>query len=464
MKLDELQDLRVAVWGLGTEGRAMVRLLSERGIDPVCIDDRSVEGVALGRSGPDPALAPSAPVLVPASVPWDRIDVVIRSPGVSTYRPELLAARSNRVAVTTAMAIWLDDFAGSPVIAVTGTKGKSTTAALASAICRRDGSSVELIGNIGVPVTDTYKRPSADVYVVEVSSYQAAEVSTTPRTAVLTSLAPDHLTWHGSAERYYRDKLRLIDAGPPGRIAVNGASEEALGRTARHPDRTLYGTTGRVVAGDSAWITVDGVPLVDASRLRPPGRHNLWNLCGALTGLLLHSGALPAPATVAAALQDFEGLPSRCAEVGERDGRTFVDDALASNPFATVTSMSAYEGRALTVILGGDDRGVDPADLVDALVGRIPAPSVVVLPPDPERLAGALEVAAGQAGHRRGLRVQTAPDLDVAVSLAVRSTPPGGVVLFSPAAPTPSDEGDYRERSRRFVAAAGFGGATVAKR
>ena len=160
-------------------------------------------------------------MLLPAEVAWSRVDVVVRAPGVSRYRPELAAAEAAGVVVTTAMALWLEDYADAPVVAVTGTKGKSTTAALAAAILAADGLEVALIGNIGVPVLDTYGAPRADAYVVEVSSYQAVDVTRSPGVVVLTSLAPDPLDWHGGVEPYYRDKLRLVEAGrPDGSVAL----------------------------------------------------------------------------------------------------------------------------------------------------------------------------------------------------------------------------------------------------
>jgi UDP-N-acetylmuramoylalanine--D-glutamate ligase len=175
----------------------------------------------------------------------------------------------------------------------------------------------------------------------------------------------------------------------------------------------------------------------------------VWNLCGAVAGVLLLTGAPPSAAAVESAMSSFGGLPSRCAVAGERSGRTYVDDALASNPFASAASVAVFDGRPLTLIVGGADRGVDPGPLIDALAALDPRASVVVLPPDPGRLAGAL---AGVAGA-----VRLASDLTGAVALADDLTPEGGVVLFSPGAPTPEGGGGYSERSREFIAAAGLG-------
>jgi UDP-N-acetylmuramoylalanine--D-glutamate ligase len=435
----------------------MVKLLTERGVAPILIDDRPAADAG-------PAVGPSGGVVPPDRVRWSDVEVVVRSPGVSRYRPELMAAAAGGVVVTTAMAVWLEDFAGAPVVAVTGTKGKSTTAALTAALLRAAGRDVALIGNIGIPVTDTYDRRPADAYVVEVSSYQAADVTVSPGVCVLTSLAPDHLDWHGGEEAYYRDKLRLIDSGPPGALAVNAASQEAVARTEGHPGRILFGPTGRVRVTETG-TTGEGVVVVDdqivirTSDLALPGVHNCWNLCGALAGFLLLEGRAPAPAVASAAVVGFEGLPSRCRMLGERDGLTFVDDALASNPFATEASLAAFPGRELTVILGGADRGVDASGLIRALVDRRPAPRVVVLAPDRQGWIEALSSTTAPRGPGADAGpsqlVEPAADIEQAVKTAVATTPSGGVILFSPAAPTPDDQGGYAERGRRFAVAAG---------
>ena len=420
-------------------------MAAARGVEPVLVDDHPEE--AASRLGADDG-APGR-VVRPGEVAWGDIDVVVRAPGVSRYRPELAAAEAAGVRVTTAMALWLEDFGDAPVVAVTGTKGKSTTAALTAAILEDDGLQVELIGNIGVPVIDTYGRERPDAYVVEVSSYQAADVTTSPGVVVLTSLAPDHLDWHGGTEPYYRDKLRLVEAGPARALAVSAASPEAVRRTASHPNRTLYGPEGRVRVGVDGWLEVDGTRLADAGLLRAPGQHNRWNLCGAVAGALLLTGSAPSSQAVTAAVARFEGLPSRCHTIGERSGRTYVDDALASNPFAAAASIATFAGRPLTVILGGADRGVDPAPLLQALSAHRPSATVVLLATGDDRLAHLLEGAVSGG-------VRPADDLGAAVALAGELTPSGGVVLFSPGAPTPVGGGGYRERSRRFAEAAGL--------
>jgi UDP-N-acetylmuramoylalanine--D-glutamate ligase len=443
VRLESLVSQRVAIWGMGEEGTAFARLLGERGALPVLVDDDPV-GAARRLSAVEatpPVIHPPDPSVLGA------VDVIVRSPGVSRYRPELVEAADGGVVVTTPLAVWLEDFHDAPVLAVTGTKGKSTTATLAARILEHGGARIALVGNIGVPVTDLYGDGDFDAFVVEVSSYQAADVTMSPAVTVLTSLAPDHLDWHGGVEAYYRDKLRLLSAGPPGSLAVNGASAEAVSRTADHPHRILYGDHGRVRA-EAGWISVDGQQLVEHSGLRTPGAHNVANLCGAIAGVLLLTGSPPPPAAVVAVIDGFDGLPSRCQSIGTREGIEFIDDALASNPFATAASVASYGSRPMTLILGGADRGVDFTPVAEAVVTRVPVPHVVVIPPDSERITASLV----RAGRRRGVEVSIAEGADAghAAAMAVMTTPKGGVVLFSPGAPTPEGEGGFRARSRLF--------------
>ncbi|MBV8462323.1 MAG: UDP-N-acetylmuramoyl-L-alanine--D-glutamate ligase [Acidimicrobiales bacterium] len=447
--LEAVSARRVAVCGLGREGLGLLDLLHRRGVTPLLVDDDPGAG-ARAR-----AVLPGAAVRAPSAVDWSGVDVVVRAPGVGRYRPELQAAASSGAAVTTLLALWLHDFADQPVLAVTGTKGKSTTAALAAAILRAQGRRVALVGNIGVPVTETYGVPRAEVYVVEVSSYQAVDVRTTPPVCVLTGLGPDHLDWHGGVEAYYRDKLHLLAAGPDGatgRLAVDACSHEAERRTSGHPDRILYGCAGRVTVGPDGVVTADGRALADTSGWAVAGHHNRVNLCGAVSGIALLDGALPAASDVATAVAGFAGLPSRCEVAGEHDGRTFVDDALASNPTATAASLEVFAGRPLALVAGGADRGVDMSGLA-ARLGRLePPPALVAVGPGGRCLADAV----GQLPGAGRITVTRTASLEEGVEAAVAATPAGGVVLFSPAQPTPAEEGDYRDRSRRFRAAAGL--------
>ena len=316
-----------------------------------------------------------------------------------------------------------------------------------------------LIGNIGVPVTDMYGRDPVDAYVVEVSSYQAAEVTARPRVCVLTSLAPDHLDWHRGEEAYYRDKLRLIEAGPERRHRRQRRKRRG-GSTDRRPSRPDPVRPVRPGPGRRGG-TVDGRRPADGAT-PTPGRSPGSTTRGTC--------AAPSPAPCCSPSKVRRRLPSvaRCRGVrgpavpvpdGRRSGGvTFVDDALASNPFATVASVDAFPDRPLTVILGGADRGVDPGGLVEALADRRPAPRVIVLAPDAQGLAEAFDPRR-PSDRGSGRRSSCVPTSRPAVWRRPHRPRPAGWCCSAPAAPTSAAKGGYSERSRRFAAAAGLTGA-----
>ncbi|HLH47125.1 MAG TPA: Mur ligase family protein, partial [Acidimicrobiales bacterium] len=197
----DLRDRPVGVWGARVEGRASIRKLRSLGAEPrVLVDDGlagPVEGLDVLRSdaGGLDALA--------------GCDVVVKSPGISRYDPAVARLEEAGVAVAGGLGLWLEEVDRSRVICVTGTKGKSTTAAVADHLAAGLGRRCFLGGNIGRPPWDPEATGDYDLWVVEASSYQAADVASSPPVVAVTSLHPDHLDWHGDAERYYSDKLSL---------------------------------------------------------------------------------------------------------------------------------------------------------------------------------------------------------------------------------------------------------------
>ncbi|MPY96117.1 MAG: UDP-N-acetylmuramoyl-L-alanine--D-glutamate ligase [Acidimicrobiia bacterium] len=375
-------------------------------------------------------------------------EVVVKSPGISRHRPDVARLEAGGAVVTGGMAIWLEAMAGTPVVGVTGTKGKSTTAALLHRLLEVAGVPATLAGNIGVPVLSLLgpdvPRPAGRVHVVEVSSYQAADVSCSPSLGVLTSLHPEHLDWHGSLDRYLDDKLNLFAHGSRDdlRVLVGPHVELAEGRLGRLPATVLRPT-----------VAEEGLVLAPGDVLAPSqwplaGRHNLENAALAVAA----AGALGVevaerPHVVREALEGFVPLAHRLTLLGRTDGGLdFVDDTLSTVPQSTVAALAAFGHRAVTVIVGGHDRGVDVGELAAALAGRAEPTAVACVPDTGARVAEAL-----RAGPPSATLATEAADLDAAVAWAVRHTPPGGVVLLSPAAPSYNRYRSHEELSSRFA-------------
>jgi len=440
VRFEDLAGRDVVIWGAGREGRAAYAELGRRGIPATFV----VTG-----DGAVPAdLAPIASVGPRAVERLERADVVIKSPGVPRTAPELAGVRERGVAVTSLTDLWLSDNAAR-VVAVTGTKGKSTTSALIRHLLTSTGIPAALVGNGGTPVTDG-DTADARVAVAEVSSYQAADLSVSPRVAVVTSLFPEHLPWHGGFEQYVRDKLNLVAHGCEV-VVVPDLDGDLAARV-----RTSAGPHTRLVEPGSVGLTVSEAGIdwgaagrIDARDLRVQGRHNLTNVALALAAVTV---GFDVEEAVRAALLDaartFRPLEHRLEPVPSGDGRLWVDDSLATAPEAVVAALETYPSSRVALILGGADRGLSFAPLRDYLAARpADAPvSVVAVGPAGARWVAEAGDATGGAHRAAGFTEALAwigDDLDGCE-----------VVLLSPGAPSFDEFASYEERSAAFRQAA----------
>jgi len=438
MRIADLAGRRVAIWGFGREGHAVIRALrmrlpaqpltlfcSDAEVDAARTFDASLE-IVVGE---------------PDATTLSRFDVVVKSPGISAYKPALLAAQAQGTQFTSGTALWFGENPDARVIAVTGIKGKSTTSALIAHLARALGVRTALAGNIGLPLLELLGQP-ADLWVMELSSFQTGEAGPL-ELGVITSLYEEHLDWHGSRERYVADKLKLADATRT--LLVNGLQPGLLERTAAHPHRLLFGTPEGWHVRDGA-IRRGGQAVFDIATLAAPGLHNALNACAALAALeAIGMDALAA----APALAHFRPLPHRLQPLGERDRWHWVNDSISTTPLATLAALESLHGRAVTVLVGGHDRGLDWTPFVDAMRST-PPNAIVCMGSNGARIEAALRSA------EIACPIMRVADLAGAVAEAKTHTPHGGVILLSPGAPSFDQFKDYAERGRRFAALAGF--------
>lgn len=429
MRFSDLAGRRVVVWGHGREGASVTAHLRGSGVAvTVAEPDRStgpLAEAAYGAAGRDALLG---------------AEVVVKSPGVPVTHAVYAELTAAGIPVTSLTDLWVSDNADR-VVAVTGTKGKSTTASLLHHLLRAAGIDSSLRGNIGTSVLTEPDPPSA-VVVMELSSYQAQSLTRSPRVVAVTSLFPEHLTWHGSLEDYYRDKLNAV-AHDPEVVVVPGDAPEVVRRVRAHlsPGARLLLTAPDSVcvddAGDVVWA--DGT-RVAASDLPLPGRHHAGNIALALrlAGLFDVS-----PADLVAALRTFAPLPHRMEPVPSGDGRRWIDDSLATAPEAVVASLEALPGEHVAVLVGGQDRGLDFGPLVEAVRGNGRL-SLLLLGPAGARIAA----------EHPDVPAQVFTTFADAVAWAGSPANPASVVLLSPGAPSYDEFADYTERAAAFRAAA----------
>ena len=461
LRLADLADMRVAVWGYGREGRAALALLRRRfpskSSTLFCSPAEALTVAERGEGVPAVDIVTAAPDAAALA----QFDIVIKSPGISPYKSPAPEAKHAGVRFTSGTALWFAEHPQARTICVTGTKGKSTVTALIAHILRKGGLRVALAGNIGLALLDLSdtdesvdgqgdRQPAPDWWVIELSSFQTCDFDGAPTIAVINNLYEEHLDWHGSRERYIADKLAV--AARAARVVVN-AQPALLAATASIAQRSLFGSAdGWHVADDAICRGADRVLALAALPL--PGLHNAQNVCAALAAI--DATGLDAQ-LLAAHAATFKPLPHRLQTLGTRDRIDYINDSIATTPYATIEALLSVAGQATTVIVGGFDRGVSWRAFVEH-VARYPPHAIVTMGANGAAIAAALASVAAPA-----FTLASSTSLTDAVARAQAITPPGGTILLSPGAPSFDQFHDYAERGREFARLAGFDPAAIAQ-
>ncbi len=371
-----------------------------------------------------------APESLIAAFEAGKYSLVVRSPGVSIYKQEIRAALKAGVEVTTNVNLWARYKKGTTkTIAVTGTKGKSTTAKLVHTMLRAAGLDAALAGNIGVPVLDLGDH---EYVVLELSSFQCADLQLDPEYIGITALFPEHLDWHLNEQQYYADKLNILCRNRPFYCAL---SHQVLAHKSLPQPCAEMVTPLPRLGPEFCEILVGEV---ENSALK--GDHNVAN---AALAARLAMGAGIERKRVLEGISDFSPLPHRLEEF-HFGGKTFVNDSIATNPHATKAGVETYAGENLAVIIGGFDREQDFDDLSNFLLSSKLA-SIWFLPGTGHRIA--------QDFVDRDLAFKThniASLKDVFTNLAAS---PGqfDVLLLSPGAPSFNQFDNFEQRGETFV-------------
>ncbi len=431
MRFDE----PVLLYGAGREGQSTRAFLKARApglkvyvtVDSGTIDIEDAEVIE--------------PADLPDAIAARKFGTIVKSPGVSRYKPLFAIAREHDIAVTSNLNLWAETYRqGHTVIAITGTKGKSTTATLLHLMLVHSGLDAGLAGNVGLApleIADTHK-----IVVFELSSYQTADMAFSPDLAAVTNLYPEHVDWHRSVEHYYTDKLNLIDRDTPFPVALGaGAVGNALVAAAVR-DRS------RIVPDLPPFIEDRVTSAVSKSRLK--GEHNLDNARLAAQLALAAGGNIDG---IIKGINAFMPLPHRLEEhsIG---GQIFVNDSISTTPEATKAALAAYKGQRIALIAGGHERQQDYTELA-TLLGPRGVTVLVCLPVTGDRLATATYAAAPQ------IEVLEAANLEAAMQALANRKNRFDTVILSPGAPSYNQFRNFEERGTRFIALAEklFGGA-----
>lgn len=434
---------RVVVMGAARSGVWAARLLAARGATVTLSDLRTQvdEAAELETLGVTLELGAHSTDTLRAA------DLIVLSPGVPPSRPDIASARASGVPVMGELEL-ASRFVRGRIVAVTGTKGKSTTTTLIGRMLTDAGRAVLVGGNIGVPLSAQVDASTPEtIHVVEASSFQLETTATFhPFVAVWLNLTPDHLDRHASESDYIACKAKVFENQTARDWAVVNADDPIvmaqLGRVRARVMRFGFSRMAQpeVSVHDSQVVVRQGgawQPVLPVSSVRLIGRHSLYDVLAAVAvGTLLGVEPVDMRRTVEA----FGGLEHALEPVGEVAGVRFVNDSKATNVAAARQAIESF-GPGLTVILGGRFKGGDFGDLAAPLEAR--GASVVAIGESTARVRAAL--------HGR-VEVTAAETFEQAVRAAFVATKPGGVALLAPACASFDMFRDYAERGRAFKA------------
>ena len=425
---------RVLVYGLGVSGAAVARHLLAEGVEVVVADDDAGDrpAAAAAELGLSLVVAPDGPTLARLAA---SVDEVVVSPGVPAAHPVLQV--SGTPLVGEVELAWRR--ARMPMVAVTGTNGKTTVVTMAAQMLVASGRRAVAAGNIGLPLLDAVAE-GPEVVVAEVSSFQLALTHEfRPAVGAWLNFSADHLDWHPSLEHYRAAKARLWANAEAGDVAVANAEDPVVMEESATPSRrgarlVRFGLDVGDVTMRHGVLCVGDTEVVSAGELARPFPHEISD---ALCALAAATSAGAEIAGCRRALLGFRGLPHRVQLVGEADGVQFYDDSKATTPGAVLAGMQGFPHAVL--VAGGRNKGLD-LSVLGSLAPRLRG--VVAIGEAAE------EVAAAFAG---GVPVRRAGSMADAVAAAVTMARPGDAVVLSPACASFDWYSSYAARGDDFV-------------
>nr|VFJ47054.1 MAG: UDP-N-acetylmuramoylalanine--D-glutamate ligase [Candidatus Kentron sp. DK] len=448
--------------GLGETGLSVARHLARQGVEFAVVDSRAEP------PGLD-ALREELPDIPVHLGGFDEevlggAEEIVLSPGIALHEPAIRRARDRGIPVIGDIELFARALRASadrtPVIAITGSNGKSTVTTLVAEMARLDGRAVGVGGNIGPPALTVLDNEKVDLFVLELSSFQLETTSTlNPMAATILNISEDHRDRYADMASYAEAKRRIL-AGDGAMVLNlddplvaecqfsskpdNAAEDNArpvMGFTLGEPGPGRFGIMNR--AG-GAWIAYGKIPLLPITALKLRGMHNAAN---ALAGLALGTAAGFSLSAMREALREFMGLPHRCQFVAERDGVRWFNDSKATNVGSAVAAIRSFEHEGgVVLIAGGDGKGADFSPLRDVVRGsaaQMAVRGVVLLGQDAPRIAATVQDV---------VRVVRADEMRDAVHKARNLAHPGDSVVLSPACASWDMYRNYQERGEIFTA------------
>lgn len=431
------------VFGFGATGLSVARYFQRNDIDAIYVDSRDAPPGhdELAKIAPDSEIHSGA---TPARL-LKKVSRIIASPGVADAEPLLAEARKSKVDVISDIELFVAD-AKAPIVAVTGSNGKSTVTTLIALMCHAAGRSALAGGNLGIPALDMLAEEQPDFYVLELSSFQLHRThNLSAKVAVLLNISPDHLDWHESEKHYREAKYRIFadaETAVFNRDDADVAAHLPRGRPCYSfglgvPDENGFGIINEggedfLARGEQLLLSCNDVAMI--------GAHNQANALAALAAGDLIGLPLSAMLQV---LNEFPGLPHRMQIVDRINGVLYINDSKATNVGAAIAAVQSAPG-PIVLIAGGQGKGGDFETLAKSVFGTLR--HVILIGEDAPLLEAAF---TGLADCDR------AANLQAAVSRAAEIAEAGDTVLLAPACASFDQFRNYQARGDAFCRAVG---------
>ncbi len=442
----ELQDKKILVVGIGKSGLAAALFLHRHGAQVTVSDTRSAELL----TQEIPALL-DAGIMVEAGghglLTLQRQEMIVVSPGVPLNTPDWAQVRSLNIPILGELEL-AAQFLQGPILAISGSNGKTTTTTLCGEILRASGNPVLVGGNIGMPAISLVEQSQPDGWnVLEVSSFQLETTQQfRPRIAVLLNITPDHLDRHGSMENYIAAKERIFANQTAEDALILNAEDEHTQHAAIRAQGRVYWFSARRPVRQGTFLYQDAVvfraseqsgvePILPVSEIPLKGAHNVENVLAAVCTACL--AGVPAE-TIRAAVAEFRAVEHRLEFVAQVRGVDYYNDSKATNVDATAKAIQSFAG-GMHLILGGKDKDSDYTLLRPLLQERVRAVYTIG--------AAAEKIAQQIAG---ATTVQDCGTLERAVAVAAAQAKPGEIVLLAPACSSFDQFENYEHRGRVF--------------
>ncbi len=421
----EFKGKKIAVLGLGIEGRDTIGFLLSHGAKITLFDQKDESELDFTGIDKNRIVVVTGGDCLAKGL--TNFDYVVRSPGIYRYIPQIVEAEKRGVRITSAIKIFFELCPGK-IIGVTGTKGKGTTSTLIYEILKAAGLRVYISGNIGKPYLELLPKLNKNSWVVmEMSSFQLIDLDISPHIAVVLNITEDHLDWHKDKEEYVSAKKNISIHQSDSDYAVINRDYESSSSFSKNIKSNLH------------LFSKDSLPQNFKENLLLRGEHNLENIAAAVNVAKILNIE---DSTISKVLGSFKGLEHRLELVATINGITFYNDSFATGPQATMAAINSF-AEPETVILGGSDKGLNYAEL-----GKLVS--------EKENIKNIILIGTIRSDIQKSIHDKNVIDMGVAstmseiVKKAFEITPKDGVVILSPAAASFDMFKNYKERGNKF--------------